>query len=180
MRRSPISEAFENAIACFNPITYLGVHERATNIADYYLFSLVSLMFFEVVCGRESIYVPHSFYFLLVFASKLFISFRFPPKYDSSFVHAFFCHFIQLTRFLWATHKRMIHKIKWIISFIIWWLLYVFLLSFRSEIYTNQVLRILAWDTLNHLVYYLGTQDKKPGQQHLYVVKDPVNADPRR
>lgn len=43
-----------------------------------------------------------------------------------------------------------------------------------------QVLRILAWDTLNHLVYYLGTQDKKPGQQHLYIVKDPVNEDPRR
>ena len=43
-----------------------------------------------------------------------------------------------------------------------------------------KVLRILAWDNLNHLVYYLGTQDKKPGQQHLYVVKDPVNEDPRR
>lgn len=25
-----------------------------------------------------------------------------------------------------------------------------------------------------------GTQEKKPGQQHLYVVKDPVNDDPRR
>lgn len=43
-----------------------------------------------------------------------------------------------------------------------------------------QVLRILAWDTLNHLVYYLGTHEKKPGQQHLYVVKDPINEDPRR
>ncbi|KAG5684830.1 hypothetical protein PVAND_014041 [Polypedilum vanderplanki] len=42
-----------------------------------------------------------------------------------------------------------------------------------------EVVRILAWDTLNHLVYYLGTQDKKPGQQHLYIVKDPVNEDPR-
>lgn len=44
----------------------------------------------------------------------------------------------------------------------------------------HQVLRILAWDTLNHLVYYLGTHDKKPGQQHLYVVKDPINEDPRK
>lgn len=43
-----------------------------------------------------------------------------------------------------------------------------------------QVLRILAWDTVNHLVYYLGTHEKKPGQQHLYVVKDPINEDPRR
>lgn len=60
----------------------------------------------------------------------------------------------------------------------------LFLLSHYGNSYTNgdlsQVLRILAWDTLNHLVYYLGTQDKKPGQQHLYVVKDPVNEDPRR
>ncbi|KAL7031758.1 hypothetical protein ACKWTF_007126 [Chironomus riparius] len=43
----------------------------------------------------------------------------------------------------------------------------------------HQVVRILAWDTFNHLVYYLGTQDKKPGQQHLYTVRDPVNEDPR-
>ncbi|CAO1378587.1 unnamed protein product [Diamesa serratosioi] len=43
-----------------------------------------------------------------------------------------------------------------------------------------EVLKILAWDTKNHLVYYLGTQDKKPGQQHLYIVKDPINEDPRR
>ncbi|XP_037913635.1 inactive dipeptidyl peptidase 10 isoform X2 [Hermetia illucens] len=42
-----------------------------------------------------------------------------------------------------------------------------------------EVLRILAWDTVNHLVYYLGTQDKRPGQRHLYVVKDPVNDDVR-
>lgn len=40
-----------------------------------------------------------------------------------------------------------------------------------------QVLKILAWDTKNHLVYYLGTLDKKPGQQHLYIVKDPLNKD---
>lgn len=43
----------------------------------------------------------------------------------------------------------------------------------------HQVLKILAWDTVNHLVYYLGTQDKRPGQRHLYVVKDPVNDDVR-
>ncbi|XP_031617317.1 inactive dipeptidyl peptidase 10 isoform X1 [Contarinia nasturtii] len=41
----------------------------------------------------------------------------------------------------------------------------------------HQVLKILAWDTKNHLVYYLGTQDRKPGQQHMYVVKDPLNKD---
>lgn len=45
---------------------------------------------------------------------------------------------------------------------------------------TEQVLKILAWDTKSHLVYYIGTMDKKPGQQHLYVVKDPVNDDIRR
>ncbi|XP_055534810.1 inactive dipeptidyl peptidase 10 isoform X1 [Wyeomyia smithii] len=38
-----------------------------------------------------------------------------------------------------------------------------------------EVIRILAWDTSNHLVYYLATHRKRPGQQHLYVVKDPVN-----
>lgn len=43
-----------------------------------------------------------------------------------------------------------------------------------------EVIRILAWDTVNHLVYYLGTHGKKPGQQHLYVVKDPVSDDLRR
>lgn len=32
----------------------------------------------------------------------------------------------------------------------------------------------------NHLVYYLGTMDKRPGQQHLYVVKDPLNQDTRK
>lgn len=42
--------------------------------------------------------------------------------------------------------------------------------------YQLQVLKILAWDTVNHMVYYLGTQDKKPGQVHLYMVKDPLNA----
>ncbi|XP_055836833.1 inactive dipeptidyl peptidase 10 isoform X2 [Episyrphus balteatus] len=43
-----------------------------------------------------------------------------------------------------------------------------------------EVLKILCWDTANHLVYYLGTQDKKPGQRHLYVVKDPVSDDSRK
>lgn len=51
--------------------------------------------------------------------------------------------------------------------------------AFRSykkcKYYQLQVLKILAWDTVNHLVYYLGTQDKKPGQVHLYTVKDPHN-----
>jgi len=58
------------------------------------------------------------------------------------------------------------------------------IIQYNNNINNNtepyQVLRILAWDTLNHLVYYLGTQDKKPGQQHLYIVKDPVIEDPRR
>ncbi|XP_018325145.1 inactive dipeptidyl peptidase 10 isoform X2 [Agrilus planipennis] len=43
-----------------------------------------------------------------------------------------------------------------------------------------EVTKILAWDTENHLVYYLGTQDHKPGQKHLYVIKDPTTDDPRR
>lgn len=44
----------------------------------------------------------------------------------------------------------------------------------KCKYYQLQVLKILAWDTVNHLVYYLGTQDKKPGQVHLYIVKDPL------
>ncbi|XP_005178045.2 prolyl endopeptidase FAP [Musca domestica] len=43
-----------------------------------------------------------------------------------------------------------------------------------------EVLKILCWDTANHLVYYLGTKDKKPGQRHLYTVRDPVNDDNRK
>ncbi|XP_049787849.1 inactive dipeptidyl peptidase 10 isoform X1 [Schistocerca cancellata] len=43
-----------------------------------------------------------------------------------------------------------------------------------------EVMRILAWDNDNHLVYYLGTHDSRPGQQHLYVVPDPSTDDPRR
>lgn len=44
----------------------------------------------------------------------------------------------------------------------------------------SQVLKILAWDTKNHLVYYMGTQDKKPGQQHVYTVKDPLYDDAKK
>lgn len=47
----------------------------------------------------------------------------------------------------------------------------------KQILFYLQVLKILAWDTKNHLVYYLGTLDKKPGQQHLYIVKDPLNKD---
>ncbi|KAG8332085.1 hypothetical protein J6590_028070 [Homalodisca vitripennis] len=36
-----------------------------------------------------------------------------------------------------------------------------------------EVTEILAWDSVNHLVYYLGTHDQKVGQRHLYVVQDP-------
>ncbi|XP_063236972.1 inactive dipeptidyl peptidase 10 [Bacillus rossius redtenbacheri] len=43
-----------------------------------------------------------------------------------------------------------------------------------------EVVRILSWDTTNHLVYYLGTHDSKTGQRHLYVVRDPHTDDPRR
>ncbi|XP_030383907.1 inactive dipeptidyl peptidase 10 [Scaptodrosophila lebanonensis] len=43
-----------------------------------------------------------------------------------------------------------------------------------------EVLKILCWDTKNHIVYYLGTQDKRPGQKHLYTVKDPVHDDTRK
>lgn len=55
-----------------------------------------------------------------------------------------------------------------------------FLLFLLHRKLIHQVVRILAWDTLNHLVYYLGTHHKRPGQQHLYIVKDPVSEDPRR
>ncbi|XP_054285172.1 inactive dipeptidyl peptidase 10 isoform X2 [Macrosteles quadrilineatus] len=36
-----------------------------------------------------------------------------------------------------------------------------------------EVTEILAWDSINHLVYYLGTHERSPGQRHLYVVQDP-------
>ncbi|XP_075212470.1 inactive dipeptidyl peptidase 10 isoform X3 [Lycorma delicatula] len=41
-----------------------------------------------------------------------------------------------------------------------------------------EVIKILGWDSVNHLVYYLGTHEAKPGQQHLYVVKDPATDEP--
>ncbi|XP_043287837.1 inactive dipeptidyl peptidase 10 isoform X2 [Venturia canescens] len=43
-----------------------------------------------------------------------------------------------------------------------------------------EVSEILAWDTKAHLVYYLGTRERRPGQRHLYVVRDPTADDPRR
>nr|CAD7396636.1 unnamed protein product [Timema cristinae] len=43
-----------------------------------------------------------------------------------------------------------------------------------------EVIKILSWDTTNHLVYYLGTRAGKPGQRHLYVVRDPSTDDVRR
>uniref|UniRef100_A0A0C9RBH7 Dpp10_0 protein n=1 Tax=Fopius arisanus TaxID=64838 RepID=A0A0C9RBH7_9HYME len=43
-----------------------------------------------------------------------------------------------------------------------------------------EVSEILAWDTRAHLVYYLGTRERNPGQKHLYVVRDPTTDDPRR
>ncbi|CAG2058285.1 unnamed protein product [Timema podura] len=43
-----------------------------------------------------------------------------------------------------------------------------------------EVIKILSWDTTNHLVYYLGTRAEKPGQRHLYVVRDPSTDDVRR
>nr|XP_012223652.1 PREDICTED: dipeptidyl peptidase 4 isoform X4 [Linepithema humile] len=42
-----------------------------------------------------------------------------------------------------------------------------------------EVSEILAWDTKAHLVYYLATREKRPGQRHLYVVRDPAAEDPR-
>ncbi|XP_011168172.2 inactive dipeptidyl peptidase 10 isoform X2 [Solenopsis invicta] len=42
-----------------------------------------------------------------------------------------------------------------------------------------EVSEILAWDTKAHQVYYLGTKENKPGQKHLYVVRDPAADDPR-
>lgn len=48
------------------------------------------------------------------------------------------------------------------------------------ELLFTQVSEILAWDTRSHLVFYLATRDRSPGQKHLYVVKDPIADDPRR
>ncbi|KAJ8977155.1 hypothetical protein NQ317_015478, partial [Molorchus minor] len=44
----------------------------------------------------------------------------------------------------------------------------------------HEVSKILSWDTTNHLIYYLATEENKPGQRHLYVVRDPSTDDPRR
>ncbi|CAH0556834.1 unnamed protein product [Brassicogethes aeneus] len=44
----------------------------------------------------------------------------------------------------------------------------------------HEVLKILYWDTHSHLIYYLSTEDQKPGQKHLYVVRDPSTDDARR
>ncbi|XP_043862780.1 uncharacterized protein LOC120457838 isoform X1 [Drosophila santomea] len=43
-----------------------------------------------------------------------------------------------------------------------------------------EVTKILCWDTINHKVYFLATQDKKPGQRHLYSVQDPIHDDIRK
>ncbi|XP_039148639.1 dipeptidyl aminopeptidase-like protein 6 isoform X5 [Drosophila simulans] len=41
----------------------------------------------------------------------------------------------------------------------------------------TKVTKILCWDTINHKVYFMATQDKKPGQRHLYSVQDPIHDD---
>lgn len=43
-----------------------------------------------------------------------------------------------------------------------------------------EVNTILGWDSFNHLIYYLATQEGKPGQRHLYVVRDPSVDDAKR
>ncbi|KAK9510675.1 hypothetical protein O3M35_005411 [Rhynocoris fuscipes] len=40
-----------------------------------------------------------------------------------------------------------------------------------------QVTDILAWDYVNNLVYYLGTDEEKAGQRHLYTVGNPKKGD---
>ncbi|XP_063918050.1 inactive dipeptidyl peptidase 10 isoform X1 [Zophobas morio] len=44
----------------------------------------------------------------------------------------------------------------------------------------HEVDRILSWDNVKHLIYYLATEEHKAGQRHLYVVRDPSTEDPRR
>ncbi|CAH1368917.1 hypothetical protein MTP99_010420 [Tenebrio molitor] len=44
----------------------------------------------------------------------------------------------------------------------------------------HEVDRILSWDNVSHLIYYLATEEHKAGQRHLYVVRDPSTEDPRR
>lgn len=46
-------------------------------------------------------------------------------------------------------------------------------------LFLAKVSEILAWDTKAHLVYYLGTRERRPGQRHLYIVRDPTADDPR-
>lgn len=43
-----------------------------------------------------------------------------------------------------------------------------------------EVNKILRWDTNSRQIYYLATEEHKPGQRHLYVVKDPTNDMSRR
>ncbi|KAF5307855.1 hypothetical protein FQR65_LT06587 [Abscondita terminalis] len=44
-----------------------------------------------------------------------------------------------------------------------------------------EVTEILDWNSYNHTIYYLGTQENKPGQRHLYVIKNPpTEKDSRR
>uniref|UniRef100_A0A1B6C3H0 Peptidase S9 prolyl oligopeptidase catalytic domain-containing protein n=1 Tax=Clastoptera arizonana TaxID=38151 RepID=A0A1B6C3H0_9HEMI len=53
----------------------------------------------------------------------------------------------------------------------------------RTAVITHgryEVTKILAWDFVNHNVYFLGTSESKPGQRHLYVVRDPATDDPIR
>ncbi|XP_070069464.1 dipeptidyl peptidase 4 isoform X3 [Drosophila takahashii] len=52
--------------------------------------------------------------------------------------------------------------------------------ALSSGIAVKNVTKILCWDTMNHKVYFLATQDKKPGQRHLYSVKDPIHDDTRK
>ncbi|CAH1183188.1 unnamed protein product [Phaedon cochleariae] len=44
----------------------------------------------------------------------------------------------------------------------------------------HEVSKILAWDTVSHLIWYLATEENKPGQHHLYMVRDPSIDDSRR
>ncbi|XP_050306548.1 dipeptidyl aminopeptidase-like protein 6 isoform X1 [Anthonomus grandis grandis] len=44
----------------------------------------------------------------------------------------------------------------------------------------HEVSKILAWDTSSHYIWYLATEQHKPGQKHLYVSQDPTTNDPRR
>ncbi|XP_056631693.1 dipeptidyl aminopeptidase-like protein 6 isoform X1 [Diorhabda sublineata] len=44
----------------------------------------------------------------------------------------------------------------------------------------HEVSKILFWDTVSHFIYYLASEENRPGQRHLYVVRDPSTDDPRR